>query len=217
MAKSRGTASSNPASVAEAALRLLKKHEWPEITLAWVARLAKLPLSVVISEVASKSALPGAILRTLAAETTSRHIADAASTDPRERLFDVTMVFFDVQQLHATALKKLYRALQYDPPTLLATRNDIVRVAGELLALAEADTGLSPWLQATVFSGVLIRAVSTWRGDGADMGKTMAQLDGDLRRVERLLWPEQRNADIDRSPKAKATRGDRRSKKGKPR
>jgi hypothetical protein len=114
---------------------------------------------------------------------------DAKAGDPRERLFDVTMTWFDVQQSHAKAMKRLYRALQFDPATLLAMRSDIVRIAGELLGLAEADFGLSPRIQAVVVAGVLVRAVSVWRDDDEEMGRTMAQLERDLRRAQRFLWP----------------------------
>ena len=199
--------------LAEAALRFLKKQDWRTMTLASVARLARLPLSDVLSILPSKSVLQGFVLRVLAKETARRHSANGRSADPRERLFDATMTFFDVQEIHAAALKKLYRALQYDPPTLLATRNDILHLAGELLALAEADIGLSPRVQAAIFAGILIRAVSVWRDDDKELGKTMAQLDGDLRRVERLLWSKPENADVPRSPKPQSELGGRSFKK----
>ena len=189
MPRRRTPSRTNPDTLlAQATLRLLEKQDWSKITLASVARSIKRPLSDVLCIVPSKSALPGIVLRSLATEAARRQTADAKSVDPRERLFDVTMTWFDVQQPHASGLKKLYRALQYDPPTLLATQNDILQLSGELLALAEADIGLSPRVQAAVFAAILIRAVSVWRDDDEEMGKTMAQLDRDLRRLERFLW-----------------------------
>lgn len=189
--------------LANAALKLLERQAWGEITLASAARSAKVSLTDVLSIVPSKSALPGFVLRALAREALRGHRPDAKSTDPGERLFDAAMSFFDVQQSHAAALKKLYRALPYDPPTLLSMRNDVLHVAGELLALAEADRGLSPQVQAAVFAGILIRAVSVWCEDDAEMGKTMVQLDSDLRRAHRFLWPKSGNADVPPSPNAK--------------
>jgi hypothetical protein len=173
-----------------AVLDILARQKWSDITLAAVARAAKVPLPDALAIAPSKSALPGLILRNLARENLRGQRIGPSSDDPRERLFDVTMTWFDTQQSHALALKKLYRALQYDPATLLAMRGDIVDTAGELLALAEADFGgLSPRLQAGVFAGVLVRATSAWREDDAELGKTMAQLEADLRRLERFLWP----------------------------
>jgi hypothetical protein len=160
------------------------------MTLAAVARAAKLPLPDVLAIAPSKAALPGLVLRNLARKNLRRQRAARTSDDPRERLFDVTMRWFDTQQSHASPLKKLYQSLKYDPATLLVMRRDIVDIAGELLALAETDFGLSPRLQAGVFAGVLVRATSVWCDDDEEMGKTMAQLETDLRRLKRFLWPK---------------------------
>src|SRR5437016_637731 len=178
------------ARLARAVLDILAREKWADVTLASVARAAKLPLPDVLAIAPSKTALPGLILRYLAGETVRRTKVASASGNPRERLFDVTMTWFDVQQPRALALKKLYRTLQYDPATLLAMRGDIADVAGELLALAEADFGLSARVQAGIFAGVLVRATSVWRDDDEEMGKTMAQLEEDLRRLERFFWPK---------------------------
>jgi AcrR family transcriptional regulator len=191
MPKQRSASDSDrETQLANAALKLLAREEWRSFTLASVARSAKLRLPDVVETAGSKTALPGMILRKLARETARRHSMDASSADPRERLFDVTMTWFDVHQPHAPALKKLYRALQYDPATLFALRGNVLHFAGELIALAEVDSGPSARLQAAIFAGVLVRAVSTWCDDDQEMGKTMAQVDGDLRRLERFLWPK---------------------------
>ena len=192
--------------LARASLDLLKNRGWEKLALASVARSAKLPLSDVLSIVPSKSALPALILRALVKETARRYKMDPGSGGPRERLFDATMTFFDTQRHDAVALKKLYRALRYDPTMLLATRGDVLRLSGQLLALGEADVGLSPRLQATVFAGVLIHAVSVWCDDDDEMGKTMAQLDRDLRRADRFLWPKSDRAGVPPAS-AKAGRG----------
>lgn len=190
MAKRRTfSGSDRETRLAEAALRLLTKQEWGKLTLAAVARAARLPLSDVFSVIPTKAALPRIILHVLAKETARRHRVDSRSGDPRERVFDATMRFFDVQEVHAPALKKLYRALQHDPLAVFGLRNTVLELAGEFLALAEADVGSSSCVQGTVFAGILIRAVFAWRDDDDEMGKTMAQLDRDLRRAERLLWP----------------------------
>ena len=168
--------SDRPTQLALAALHVLARKKWPDITLAAVARAAKLRLPEVLAIAPSKSVLPGLILRSLTRKNLLTERAARLSDDPRERLFDVTMSWFDTQQSHASSLKNLYRALQFDPATLLAMRGDIVGIAGELLAMAEADFGLLPIVQAGVFAIVLVRATSIWRNDDEEMGKTMAQL-----------------------------------------
>jgi len=200
--------------LAQAALRLLEKQEWGKITLASIARAAKLPLQETIALAPSKTTVAGLVLRMFAHETAKRHSEVSRSGDPRERMFDVTMTWFDSQQLHGVALKKLYRALQCDPASLLALHGEILAVSGELLAVAEADLGGSPRIQSAVVAGILVRAVAAWRSDDAEMGKTMAQLDGDLGRMERLLWPRPRKAgDAPASSKAKKSGRDGRKRK----
>jgi len=194
--------------LAQAALKLLEKQAWGTITLASIARAAKTPLPEAIALAPSKTAVLGFILRMFARETAKHHLAGQPSGESRERLFDVTMTWFDAQQPHAAALKKLYRALPYDPVSLLALRTEMLRVSGELLALAEADFGFSARIQSAVFTGILIRAVAVWGGDDAEMGKTMAQLDGDLRRASRFLWPKTANSSVSPAPpKAKKRAG----------
>ena len=204
----RRTAFDSETLLARAALTLLETKQWRTVTLASVARSAGLSLSDVLSSVPSKSALPGALLRLLAHQTMRRHTANGRSHDPRERLFDATMTFFDVQEIHARALKNLYRALQYDLPMVLAMRHDILRLAGELVALAEADVGQSPRLQAGIFAAILIRAISAWCDDGEDMGKTMSRLDGDLRSMEGLLWPKRESTPAKSVPRKKKKKRD---------
>jgi ubiquinone biosynthesis protein COQ9 len=191
MPKRRSVEKADSESVlAHATLKLLGKEDWPQLTLAAVARAARVSVPDALALAPSKIALPGLVLRLFCREAAQRHTAGSDSGSPRERLFDVTMTWFDVQQPHAPALKKFYRALQRDPATLLAMRGDVLQVSGELLALAEADFGFSARIQSAAFAGVLARAVRTWCDDDTEMGKTMAQLEGDLRRVERFLWPK---------------------------
>jgi len=209
MPKRRTASAANRETLlAQAALKLLEKQGWGTITLASIARAAKTPLPEAIALAPSKTAVLGFILRMFARETAKHHPAEQPSGESRERLFDVTMTWFDAQQPHAAALKKLYRALPYDPVSLLALRTEMLRVSGELLALAEADFGFSARIQSAVFTGILIRTVAVWGGDDAEMGKTMAQLDGDLRRAERFLWPKTANTSVSpASPKAKKRAG----------
>lgn len=189
-------AASRETLLAQAALKLLATRTWGTITLASIARAAKTPLQETIALAPSKTAVLDFILRMFVRETAKNHTAEQASGETRERLFDVAMTWFDAQQPHAAALKKLYRTLPFDPASLFPLRAEILRVSGELLVLAEADFGFSARIQSAVFAVILMRAVAVWGGDDAEMGKTMAQLDGDLRRAERFLWPKAGKASV---------------------
>jgi AcrR family transcriptional regulator len=177
------------ARLALAAFKLLAQTGWRKMTLASVARAAKLPLPAALAIASSKPMLIGVVLRRIGAETVLQYRADEAAQSARERVFEVCMTWFEVLGSRKDAMRALHDGLRSDPLMLISVRREIVAACELLLALAEADWGRSPRLTATGVAGVLLRAVPVWLSDDDGMGKTMAQLDGDLRRLERFLWP----------------------------
>jgi AcrR family transcriptional regulator len=173
--------------LADAALRLLKKEAWRELSLADIARAAKVPMTELAAHAPSKPALIGLILRRLGNEVTRSYKADREAESARDRLFDVSMIWFDTLARHEEAVRSLYEGLRSDPVTLIAARGAIIAAAEWLMTLAEADTGPALALRAAAFAAMLGRAVPVWLDDDADLAKTMARLDGDLRRGESLL------------------------------
>jgi hypothetical protein len=174
-------------TLADATLRLLPGKKWQDLTLASVIRAAKLSWTDAFALAPSKSALVTLVLRRIAEETARRYTPDRASRGARERVFDAAMAWFDVQQSHKDAMHTLYNGLRRDPLALLSARRDIFETADRILALAEADCGPAEAVRRAAVSGVLARATLVWLADDDEMGKTMAQLDRDLRRVERLF------------------------------
>ena len=59
--------------LARTALRLLEKEEWRQLTLAAIARAAKLPLREVLTLAGSKTGIAGLVFRMLASETATRY------------------------------------------------------------------------------------------------------------------------------------------------
>ncbi|HUO93794.1 MAG TPA: hypothetical protein VMU22_12770 [Rhizomicrobium sp.] len=173
--------------LADAALRLLKKNAWRDLSLLSIAKAAKMPPAELADVAPSKAALIGVILRRLSDEVTRAYKPDTHTEAARDRLFDVSMAWFDVLSRHEDAVRAFYEGLRRDPVTLLAARNGIVAAAEWLMTLAEADTGPALALRATAFAAILGRAVPVWLEDDADLSKTMARLDTDLRRGESLL------------------------------
>jgi AcrR family transcriptional regulator len=170
------------AKLADAALKLLAKHRWSELTLAQVARAAKVPLAPLQATTPDKAALLGCILRHIGADVAKRYHPDRRSADARDRLLDVALTWFEVLGPRAKAVRSLYEDLRRDPLSLIASRAGIVASASWLLTLAEADTGASLTARALAFAGILARAIPVWLDDDEDMTATMAQLDADLRR-----------------------------------
>lgn len=173
--------------LADTALRLLKKEAWRDLSLARIAKAAKVPMTELAAHAPSKAALIGLILRRLGEEVTRAYKPDAGTESARDRLFDVSMVWFDTLASHEESIRSLYEGLRSDPITLIAARDGIIAAAAWLMTLAEADTGPALALRATAFAAILGRAIPVWLEDDPDLTKTMARLDGDLRRGENLL------------------------------
>jgi AcrR family transcriptional regulator len=172
--------------LADAALKLLNKKAWRDLTLLEVAKAAKVPLAELQPLAGTKLALIGAILQRLGEETARRYRPDKSSASPRERVFDVAMIWFDVLASRKGAIRSLHDGLRGDPFALIAIRDDAFAASAWLLALAQADSGAAS-LKAIGLAAILARAIPVWLDDAGDLSKTMSRLDGDLARAEKLL------------------------------
>jgi len=179
--------SSPETQLADAALKCLAKTRWDELALADVAKAAKIPLTTLQTLAPSKSALLGLILARLGHDVAARYKRDSGSESARDRIFDVAMTWFDVLAARKQAVRSLYNGLKRDPLALVAARGEILSAAGWLLVLAEADTGPSGTGKSAGLALALARAIPVWLDDGKDLAKTMARLDGDLRRAESMF------------------------------
>lgn len=178
------------AKLADAALRLLAKRPWSDLSLAAVARAAKVPLASLQAIAPNKPALFGLILARMGAQVAKRYRPDRAAKDARDRLLDVALTWFESLKPHRAAVRALERDLRRDPLALMAARAEIVSAASWLLALAEADTGAALPARALTFAIMLARATAVWLDDDDDdMSATMARLDSDLRRAGFLFGP----------------------------
>ena len=87
---SRAAVTADPQTrLADAALKLLAKTPWPELTLAAVARAARVPPCDLQAIASSKSALLGLILHRIGGEVAARYKPEPGSA--HDRLFEVAM------------------------------------------------------------------------------------------------------------------------------
>ncbi|HEX3665646.1 MAG TPA: hypothetical protein VHU23_10485 [Rhizomicrobium sp.] len=191
------------ARIAGVAFRILAKEPWTRVTLASVAKAAKIPLPEMLQIVPSRTALIGAMLHSATVDTAKHYRPDPAA-QVRERVFDAIMSWFEAQASRKDAVHALYDGLRREPLMLVALRGNFMASAEWLLALAEADAGPAPSLRATCVGAVVAHALPVWLSDGDDMGMTMRRLDRDLRRLEKLVWPPQKP-----QPKARRKRHSR--------
>jgi len=173
--------------LADAALTLLAKKPWRDLTLAEVAKAAKVPL-FSLQSLGGKAALVGLILHKFGAETAARYVPEKNAT-PKDRILEVALTWFEVNARRKTAMRSVYDGLKFDPLTLLAQCEAFTSAAVWLLTLAQADTGPATQLRALGFAAIMGRAIPVWLDDDAGMAKTMAQLDSDLSRAAGFLHP----------------------------
>lgn len=171
--------------LADAALKLLAKTPWSELTLVAVAKPARVPLAELQTLASSKPALFGLVLARIGALVAARYEPEPGSA--HDRLFDVAMCWFDVLAPYKKAMRSLHDGLRRDPIALVAARTEIADAGSWLLTLAEADTGPALPLRALGLAAALARAVAVWLDDDPDLAKTMARLDTDLTRGDTIL------------------------------
>ncbi len=169
-----------------AALRLLAKKPWDELQLTAVARAAGVPLKDLITLCPSKIELLSLILSELARDVAAHHVPEPGAT-AHDQLFEVAMSWFEALEPHKPAMAALHAGLRRDPLTLLCARHGFAAVARWLLSLAGADQGGQLGARSLAFGLALFRVLPVWLEDEADLGRTMARLDSDLRRAEMVL------------------------------
>jgi AcrR family transcriptional regulator len=186
------TASASPSpreAVIEATMRLASDRPWNDIELADIAREAGVSLADLRDLFPSKGAILGGFSRMLDRKVLESPSDDLAGEPARERVFDVMMRRLDAMAPYKTALRRIVRALRFDPLSLAALNQSGLNSQRYMLAAAgistEGPLGLLK-LQGAVI--VLANTMETWfEDDDPVQARTMARLDRELRRGERVI------------------------------
>ena len=172
-----------------AALELATTTDWSDITLAAIAERAGLALSD-FHGLADKAAITDAV-EPFFDRAMSEGSFDEDET-PRTRLFDVIMMRFDAMETHRDALVSLSEWRQTQPLRLLNLVSARQATADWALVCAGLDGSakLPRPVRSAAVAWAITQAERAWRKeDSADMSRTMAKLDGELRKMEeRAGW-----------------------------
>jgi AcrR family transcriptional regulator len=188
MAKARAQKTkASDESLLDAAAGLIANSGWEAFRLSELAKQAGVSLSDVYATFPDRADVLSRFLLRLHGRAGSMPTVDHASP-ARDRLFDSIMQVFDAAADEKPVLRVLARDLPRDPVTLLALWSAIERILDGIMDRAAMPlTGVLQPFRMLGLAGIVVRALGTWVDDGPDQAKTMAQLDGDLRRVEPLL------------------------------
>lgn len=183
-----------PGRVFEAALKLAAERGWSAIALADIAAAAELSLADLYAAYPSKTAILEALSRDVDRRVLAGVEVDATET-PRDRLFDVLMKRFDALSAYRDGLAAIARDARRDPVMVLCGTGQLLRsMAAMLEAASISSAGLAGALRTKGLAAIYLATLRDWfRDDTADKAKTMAALDGRLRRAESCArWLDRR-------------------------
>jgi AcrR family transcriptional regulator len=172
--------------ILDAAMALAAERGWRDLPLSDVAARAEVPLGDLLRRFPSKAAILGGVGR-IADDAMLEADAELDAGEPvRDRVFDRVMRRFDALLPFRPGLARIYEELPRDPLPLLALLPRLGRsMAWTLEAAGLSAAGLRGIARTKALSLIYLRAMRVWFEDeSADLSRTMASLDGQLRRLE---------------------------------
>jgi AcrR family transcriptional regulator len=173
----------------DALMTLAAEQPWNDIEIGDIAREAHVTLAEFRDAFPSKGAVLAGLARRIDKQVLQGTSDDLAEEPARERLFDVLMRRLDAMAPYKRALRRIAFALRSDPLSLLALNGVALNSQRFMLAAAgiatEGPLGLIKLQGAALVFG---NAMETWfEDDDPALAKTMARLDRELRRGERVM------------------------------
>ena len=179
-----------PRHLIDTALGLAAERGWGDLSLAEIAEAAKVPLGEAYRVYPSKQAILDAFSRGIDAEVladeTMEQDWESDQSSARDRLFDVLMRRFDALQPYKAGLGNLLYDEARDPPAALCGLQRLLRSMAAMLESARiSSSGMKGLIRTKGLAAIYLATLRVWlKDDSPDMAKTMASLDGYLRRVE---------------------------------
>jgi len=173
-------------AITAAAMALAGQRDWREIGLTEIAEAAGLSLAELLAQYPSKLAILDGFTRQIDRRVLAAFEPESESVSARDRLFDVLMRRFDVLEPHKSAIGRIAGAACRDPLIGVAVGCTMLRSMGLMLEAAGiASDGLGGMIRRKGLAALYAATLRDWlKDDTADKSRTMAALDGRLRRAE---------------------------------
>ncbi len=183
-------ASSSPReAIIEATMRLAADRPWNDIELPDIAREAGISLADLRDLFPSKGAILGGLSRMIDRKILEAPGDDLSGDPPRDRIFEIMMRRLEAMAPYKAALRRIAWALRFDPLSLAALNQAGLNSQRYMLAAAGISTeGPLGFLKVQGAVIVFANTMETWfEDDDPVLAKTMARLDRELRRGERVI------------------------------
>jgi AcrR family transcriptional regulator len=176
-------------AIIDALMRLAALRDWADIGVDDIAREADVSLAAFRAAFPSKGAILAAFARRIDLVVLADESKDLAEEPVRERLFDVMMRRIDAMTPYKTALRRIASAVKRDPVTAVALNG--VALNSQRFMLAAAGISTDDDLGSLKLQGAVLafaRTLNVWfDDDDAGLAPTMARLDEELNRGERIM------------------------------
>ncbi|MDQ2102736.1 TetR/AcrR family transcriptional regulator [Azospirillum isscasi] len=173
--------------VAAAAMRLAAGQGWRHTGLMEIARAAGVPPDAFYRRFPDRSDVLAAVSRVADTAVLAGESPSAPEESARDRLFDVMMRRYDALLPYRDGLRSVVRDLRREPLTALAFSRHFGRSMAWMLRAAGVEADRPGGALAVAGLGaVQARVMRVFLADDtADLSRTMAALDSELRRAER--------------------------------
>ncbi|MDE0058522.1 MAG: TetR family transcriptional regulator [Defluviicoccus sp.] len=179
----------NPDRVIDAALALAAERPWRRVTLSEIAKEAEMRLDQLHSLFRSKAAILDAFTARIDAQVMRGTDEEAAAEPVRDRLFDVLARRFEALQPHRAALASIVcEGLTVPREGYCGTRRLLRSMTWSLETAGVGGSGPFGELRVRGLAALFMSSLFVFlRDDSPDLARTMAHLDRNLSRADRLM------------------------------
>lgn len=175
-----------PSDLLVAAFDLIAERGWDGWTATLLSRRAGVPLAEVYRQFPRRTSMICALSRRVDETMLGFDPADMEGLPPRDRVFELLMRRLDALTPFRDGLDRLGRDARRDPGLVLINGCRFERSMAWVQEAAELRShGLGARIGRGLIAAAYLQTLRVWLTDrSADLAKTMAELDKQLRRIE---------------------------------
>ncbi|MBT4880304.1 MAG: TetR family transcriptional regulator [Alphaproteobacteria bacterium] len=177
--------------ILDAALTLVAREGWTDLSFQEIANLAEVPLAEVYEHFPQKSAFLLALNEKVDRFVLKQaeELSEESGITPRERLFDLSLTRLDALFPYKNALAHIYKDLWFDPLSVLTLAPGFMTSLEWMLQAS--GLGISDCygkVRIKALGTIYFLSLKTWlEDDSEDTSKTMAFMDTQMTRAESLF------------------------------